>query len=794
MARSINLLNRTTRARRFAPIALASTALMTPVAAWADCTASGTTVTCSDTSAAYTNMASGVNVTNNSSASITPPLIIGASGTLTNNGTIANTGAVYGIQYGDNATITNNGTISSTSSSTGAGAIVVGANSTVTNNASLTAYTGTPAVTFGVNGTFINNTAATAAVTGNLVYGTNTGSNTATFVNNNIAYGFTGTLTASGNVNATNNGIYTGYFTETSNETTVSSGNSLVSFTNGTAGTYTGVFYSEDTTNLTNSGTMYLYSGSAVGAYYTATGGSSLLTNNGTSSANSQLWIGYSTAPALVKVYGSYVQGANGTLNIPIIPSGSAVNTAGSYYSQLYTTGTASLSGTLNLNVTAGFYPTGTIFNVIHADGGITGSFSNMTVNLGSNLLFTTFSSNGIVSSSSGTGQDYQVTATHLSYDTVMAANGANANQIAIAHALGTTKTVNGVTTSTGLLATATANTASDSAALLGTVDILSTVSDAKLFLDQISPEGYLAYATALRDQANLFHRTIDLRMKDQNSDHPEDGWWLTPMAQGSFSSTASTVGGYRTRDQLTAIAAGYDFSGPSHVYGAAFNLSWDKLHYAPNNLGGTNRDYAIAGYVGKNFGPLHLTGIASYHMGKMTATKIITIGGYTRTANASVGEDLFKATGKAGFELKAGGYTFEPFVGVDFNKGKIKGFTETGAGAADLTVNSISADRTELLAGVSLTRSKGMWRPYVTATYRSKLTGAGNTVTAMINGQTDAQFTVTGLAQANSQVDANAGVNIMFDDAGALFIGYQGTYRANYMAHGLNLGIRLEF
>lgn len=783
MARSINLLSRTTRARRFAPIALASTALMTPGVAWADCTASGTTVTCSGTSAAYTNTASGVNVSVTSGSSVTAPLVIGSSGTLANAGTVTNTGAVYGVQYGDNATITNNGTITSTSSTSGAGAISVGANSTVTNNAALTASAGTPAVNFGVNGTFINNSSATAAVTGNIVYGTNTGTNRAYFYNYNTTYGFTGAVTASGNITAVNNGIFTGTFSQSPVSSTSGTSNS-VSFTNGSTGTYTGAFITGDTTTLSNAGTMYLYSGSSVGYYYT-TGGISSLTNNNTtvntdgSITNSQLWIGTASAPAKVTVYGNYIQGANGTLNIAVTPAGSATTTAGTTYSQLYTTGTASLNGTLNLNVTAGFYPTGTVFSVIHADGGMSGDFSTITVNNGTNLLFTTFTKVGAVTSTSGT--DYQFVANHNSYATVMAANGANANQIAVSKGLDK------------LLVTATANTGSDAAALLGTVDILNA-SDAKLFLDQISPEGYLAYATALRDQANIFHRTIDMRMKDQNSDHPEDGWWLTPSMQGSFSSTASTVGGYRTRDQLTAIAAGYDFSGPNHVYGLAVSLSWDKLHYAPKSLSGTNRDYAVAAYVGKNFGPLHLTGIASYHMGKLSTTKAITIGASTRSASASAGEDLFKATAKAGFELKAGGLAIEPFVGIDFNKGKIKSFTETGAGAANLTVNSISADRTELLAGVSLTRAKGMFRPYASATYRSRMSGAGNTVTALMNAQADTQFTVTGLAQGKSQVDANAGVNIVFDDAGALFIGYQGTYRTDYMAHGVNLGIRLEF
>lgn len=793
MARSINLLSRTTRARRFAPIALASTALMTPGVAWADCVPSGSTVTCSGTSAAYTNTASGVNVSVASGATVTAPLVIGTSGTLTNAGTVTNTGAIYGVQYNDNATITNNGTITSTSSTSGAGAISVGANSTVTNNGVLTAYSGTPAVTFGVNGTFINNAAATAAVTGNIVYGTNTDGNRAYFYNYNTTYGFTGAVTASGSITAVNTGIFTGTFSQSPVSATV--GTNTVSFTNGLGGTFTGVFATGDQTTLNNAGTMYLYNGSTVGYYYTSGGTSTLNNNNTTANAdgtitNSQLWIGTSTAPAQVKVYGNFVQGANGTLNIPIYPAGSATTAAGTNYSQLYTTGSVTLNGTLNLNVTAGFYPTGTLFNVVHADGTITNN-ATFTVNNGTNLLFTTFTSLGVQPSTTGTGSDYRVAATHNSYDTVMAANGANANQIAISKALGHTDGT--ITGTTGLLATATASTGSDAATLLGTVDILSA-PDAKVFLDTISPEGYLAYATALRDQANLFHRTIDMRLKDQNSDHPEDGWWLTPMGQGSFSSTASTVGGYRTRDQITAIAAGYDFSGPNHVYGLAVNLSWNKLKYALANLNGTNRDYAVAAYVGKNFGPLHLTGVASYHMGKMTTTKLITIGAYSRTAGGSAGEDLFKATAKAGFELKTNGWTAEPFVGIDFNKGKIKGFTETGAGAANLSVNGISADRTEWLAGLSLTRSKGMLRPYLTATYRSKITGAGNTVTALMNGQADTQFTVTGLAQSNSQVDTNAGVNFVFDDAGALFIGYQGTYRGSYMAHGINLGIRLEF
>ncbi len=797
MARSISTTPmRATRVRQIALFALSSTALWIPGTAWADCTpATGTTVTCSGTSAAYTNTASGVHLTADSTATVTAPLVIGSAGTITNAGTISNAGAVFGVQTGDGvtgvATVTNNGTITSSSGSSGAGAISVGANATVVNNGVLTAYAATPAVSFGTNGTFNNTTLATAAVSGNIVFGTNTGANTATFINSNVTYGLTGSVTAGGNITATNSGIFTGNFLQTA----VSGGNS-VTFNNQAGGVFTGVFTTGDNTTLNNAGTMYLYSGSNLGTYYT-TGGVSQLTNNGVTSTdgsgNSQLWIGNTSAPTKVTVAGNFTNGPFGTLNIAIAPAGSAATAAGTTYSQLYTTGTANLAGTLNLNVAAGFYPTGTKYNVIDAAGGITGNFSTVT---GNNMLFVTFNkADSALTNSVGctagicnvgtTEQTYSFVAQHNSYATVMAANGANANQIAISHSLDAVL----VTASASI----TANIASDAAALLGDVDILNA-SDAKLFLDQISPEGYLAYATALRDQANAFQRQIDLRMNDQNSNHPEDGWWMSMTGQGSFSSTASTVGGYRTRDQLMAINAGYDFSGPHHVWGLAVNLSWDKLHYAPNSLAGTNRDYAIALYGSQNFGPLRLSGQLAYNNGGLSATKTITIGAYVRTATASASENLVKATGSLGFDAKLKGWTLEPFVGIDYMKGKISGFTEDGAGAANLTVSGITADRTDLLAGVSLTKSKGMFRPYFKATYRSKMSGSGNTVTAYMNGESDSTFTVAGLAPASSQIDANAGMNFVFDDAGSLFVGYQGTYRSNYKAHGINVGIRLEF
>ena len=129
---------------------------------------------------------------------------------------------------------------------------------------------------------------------------------------------------------------------------------------------------------------------------------------------------------------------------------------------------------------------------------------------------------------------------------------------------------------------------------------------------------------------------------------------------------------------------------------------------------------------------------------------------------------------------------------------GQVNGFTETSAqlSASQLTVNAIKANRTDLLAGFSLSRTKGEFRPYLRVTYRDRLSGSGSDVTAAFDGLTGAanSFTVTANPAAKGEIDTNAGINWVFDDAGSLFLGYQNTLRNGQHSHGINLGIRIEF
>ena len=797
----INVYARSSRLRRVAlnrPVRSAlilSSALVLPGTAWADCVQTGSTVTCSGNSASYTNTNSGLAVTADATSVVVAPLVIGSNSSLNvvSGGNIQGSTAVPSVQFGDNATIVNSGTV--TASSTSGSAISVGINSTVTNNGTLTAATGTPAVTFvapgftSTGGTFINGATAPTAVIGNISFGYNSGASVGTFTNafnttttstSTATYGLTGNVTGYGNMKIDNEGAWTGSLGQTA---FAASPVSSVSFTNGASANFSGSIVTGDTTTIVNNATgnnaagvgyAMLLNTSTIGA--SSGSASSSLVNNGV------LTIGSTVTPALVTINGSFQQNSAGVLNMAIVSN--SVGATSQAYSEIDAIGgTAKLAGTLNVNVVAGFFPVGSKYNLIVADAGITGNFATINVlnASGATLPFITFVDNGIVTGATAGQQYYQFEVARVGTYATDIASVATPNQIAVATALNPIVAV---------AEAAPSGATTNETTLIGQIDQL-TVAQATALFDQMSPAGLLSYSTALRDEANNLERAIWLRMGDQNSDHAEDGWWGSANGQVDVSKATTDS----SKQRLLGFNLGYDLSGPHHVFGLAGTVAFDSLHNAGSTLKGSNRDFGFAGYGGYDAGPIHLTAQVGYNFGHLSTTRTLTLGTVTDTATGKASEHLFKAVGTAGFMLHAGGYTLEPFAGIDFMRGKINGFTETGDGAAALTVLPINADRTDVLAGLSLTRSSGKLRPYLRATYRSQIGNNGaNFVSAYFDGNTDSTFTVAGVPAAKHEEDINAGVNWVFEDAGSLFVGYQGTLRNGFSSHGLNLGIRLEF
>ncbi|WP_295631715.1 autotransporter domain-containing protein [Novosphingobium sp.] len=735
--------------------------------AWAQCVpdSSGDNVTCSGTSPAYSNTAAGVTLNAQSGGTVTGPVVLGDGANVGNAGTVNGPAGSPTIQAGNTATITNAGTIAQANATAGSSGILLGDNGTVINSGTLTAPSGTNVVSFGRGGSFTLASGAPAVVTGNvvfdnnIVFGTNVGPSVASFVNQNTAFGFAGNVSSIGNTTIDNAGPYTGNFTQTQSGSTVN-------FLNEATGVFTGTIQTGDPIGLTNNGTMTLVGLSSLQS--AATGApASVVTNTGT------LNVGTATVAGQLNINGNFIQSTSGTLGLTLRSSAAPV--AGTTFSQVFATGSAQLAGTLNLNVTPGYYPSGSTYNVVVGNGGLSGGFSAVT---GNGLTFISFVPVGVVTVS-GTQQAYQIQAVRTTTYAAAIAAVATPAELAIA------------TGYQGVVSAADLAPAGAAATLVGQTDVL-TVAQAQAFFDSVNPAGYLGYANAMRDQANLFQRQVALRMTDQNSSHPEDGFWM--QAGGSLFGKAAR-GTSNSRETGYQIDFGYDISGPKYVLGAAFSYSQDHLTYGLGNLVGHNNAYIFGGYGAFHLGPLVASGQVSYQLGNFAANKVVTAGATTYTASAHAADRLLTANATLGGELKAAGLSVTPFVGIAKQVGSISAFSEINAGAADLSVGRIRANRTDLLAGATVTKAEGGLRPYLRATYRSQIgTGPDAGVTAYFNGDPTTTFTVAGQPAAKHQGDVDAGVNIVVNDEGGFFVGYQGTFRSDLTSHGLVAGVRLEF
>jgi autotransporter-associated beta strand protein len=491
-------------------------------------------------------------------------------------------------------------------------------------------------------------------------------------------------------------------------------------------------------------------------------------TINGTLTNSGTLRPGNS--PGIITVNGAFVQTATGTLNAELTP----VATAGTGYDQVRvagTPGTATLAGTLALAPSTGLYASGSTYDVVLADGGITGAFSTITGNAISPFL--SFANTGIVTVA-GTQQAYRLTVTRTNYAAGLGA-GATPNQLATANGL------------QAIVAGATG----DAAVLVSSVDNLSA-AQAQSFFDQASPESYGAYATAMQDQGELFTRQIALRSTGTDPSSTETGVWGRAFGQSGNGSNRSFRFG--SDQDIYGAALGVDFKAGGILIGGVVGYSKADINYSLGNAGGSSKSWQAGVYGNRSWGKLDAGLQVAYVDGDFSSTKSIVAGAVNRVAAASFSGNLLKVIGTLGYNAGGENTTIRPFVGIDFASGKVKSFAETGAGAASLSVARIDADDTDLLVGVRLATKASGFTPYGRLAYRYQVDGPNRGITGSLNGNAGSAFTVSGVDPSKSQFDVDAGVSIAVGHGGTLFAAYQGSFRGDLTRHGGSVGIRFGF
>jgi uncharacterized protein with beta-barrel porin domain len=408
-------------------------------------------------------------------------------------------------------------------------------------------------------------------------------------------------------------------------------------------------------------------------------------------------------APGTLTVAGNYTQTASGTLEVNIA---SATN-----YDKLNVTGNASLNGTLKVVLDGGYVPTvnQTFSSIITAAGGLNGTFATIEgPAINPTLVWEPIYSASDFSPTLQTIRDY----TNSSL-------GLNANELQVGNMLNSFRD-----TYTGDLNT-----------VLSAIDSLSDPAAVRDSYKQISPEKVgalpnLGFAVAYSQIQNLSQRITNLRygyggagaglgagafnlsysrlaglMLAYNSSNisrlitakqvtaPESryGAYLQPnLILGSQDTTTNltgydfTVAGFtlggdlRLRhDLVVGLASGY-----SHT-GAAFRGSGGGLE---NNTWPLT---VYAAYLPKSF---YAFGSVGYSLNLYNMERKINFGGLNRTASSSPTGNQFNAYGESGYDLNLKPLVVTPDVSLSYSHLWVGSFTESGAGALDLRVDSQSA------------------------------------------------------------------------------------------------------
>ncbi len=548
-------------------------------------------------------------------------------------------------------------------------------------------------------------------------------------------------------------------------------------------------------------------------------GSGTFFQTGGTNAAAGNLLVGafagkgtYALLGGNASVGGNYTQGANGTFE----PGISSPVT----FEKLMVTGNASLNGTVSPMLQGGYIPAiNTLFHgVITTGAGVTGAFSSVTNPINAILL-------------------WQPVYTATTFDLLVKGNFAGAGLNLTHNQANVGNMLNGVQGSaTG-----------DLANVLNTIANLPNNGAVANAYQQISPDKAAALSTLAFAGANLQKSTLSRRITDLRFG-PEDtgltagglGASLLNYAQGGglmVASSASSLAGLLTgQNNPNALEkpwgvyfdpglilggqgssvdqTGFDFTMAGFTAGADYRV-WQDL------LVGLNTGYTYTsagfrgsgGYVQGNTWPInayaaylpkpfYAYGSLGYALNLFNLQRDFNFGTLSRAASSSSTGNQLNGYGEMGYDLRLNPVVLTPALNLSYSKLWLNGFTETGAGALDLTVGPQNAQSLQTGVGgkiaVPMQRNSVTVTPQAYAFYQHEYSdssriidarlsqggGAFNYLTDDFNGAPHRNFAVLGanvtIATKNNlkvQLDYNAEVG-----------------RGNYTAHYVSAGLRWEF
>ncbi|NLT75856.1 MAG: autotransporter outer membrane beta-barrel domain-containing protein, partial [Planctomycetes bacterium] len=156
-----------------------------------------------------------------------------------------------------------------------------------------------------------------------------------------------------------------------------------------------------------------------------------------------------------------------------------------------------------------------------------------------------------------------------------------------------------------------------------------------------------------------------------------------------------------------------------------------------------------------------------------------------------------FSIAPEVGKLLRYKSFGIEPYAGLNYTHFRHQSYTETGADAANLSVNSDTDDNLALELGTRLRKTwvfdNGSYvAPQLRFAWRHDFGDETNNIARLAGAETS--FKTTGISVVNDVFSVGAGLNWRIDKSKMVYAQYDAEFGSGYDAHTLQASIKVQF
>ena len=495
--------------------------------------------------------------------------------------------------------------------------------------------------------------------------------------------------------------------------------------------------------------------------------------NNGTLSPGNSI--------GTLTVTGNYTQAPGSTYSVEANAAGQS--------DRINVTGSATINGgTVNVLAAAGTYSRFTTYTILNATGGVTGTYAGVT----SNLAFLTPS----------LGYDANnVYLTLLMSQTAFADGARTANQ----RAVGT------------VLDRAGSTSSGDLATVINALAGLGTTQGPEA-LNALSGQNYSAFGTANLQSGLLFMQAVGAQLGSshgavggtgstvalaQACDAACDGapsrWNAWANGLGGLGSVGGDANSATMTYNIAGAAMGIDYRlDPRFMVGIGVGYANSTQWMQGFDGRGTSDSYHAALYASFTEGGFYADGLVGYGYIDNQMHRVIAIPGLaTRNAFGRAHVDQLNGQIEAGYKIglhEAAAATLTPFVRVQGVTSTQAAFTETGAGALNLTVAQQTTESLRTTLGGEIAGRIGEVTAKLRLGWVHEHADTARPVTASLAGAPSLPFTVQGAAPRRDSALVGVALDTSIAAGTKLYLRYDGELGGSSDSHALTAGLRVTF